>query len=176
MPKSAGDLGESAGAGEGRGGIWIFNCDPNRTILLWVLAGFSSDCSSLRASRMPRPSFLESNLSQWLLLSGFGDFLVSDHIGFLEPKKVLPSRIEVGLGEDSVSVNPFDAKPVKSFGEVKIDEMGFINLSLGDGKETQSAIRACFLVALDLFAQPDTARDFSRNRHGHLAELHRAKR
>ena len=50
IPKSAGDFGDSAGERTegGRGGIWIFNCDPNRTIRLSGFDNLGPDFSSNR--------------------------------------------------------------------------------------------------------------------------------
>lgn len=157
MPKSAGDFGDSAGERTegGRGGIWILSCDPKRTILLSGLESFGSDSSWVRASTMPRPIILESNLSQWRLGSGSEGLMVDVVFvkGFRKPENGLLSSMEVGLIIVSVSEKTFEEKPVKSRGELKKDdEGGLLCLSVGDGREPQSAIRACLLVdALDLF-------------------------
>jgi hypothetical protein len=61
----------------------------------------------------------------------------------------LLSRIEVGLIiASAVSEKFLKVRPVSNFG----NEVGFLNLSVGDGIELCCDIRACLLVAvLDLF-------------------------
>lgn len=101
---------------------------------------------------MPRPTPLESNLSQLGRVSGLKSF-ESDQKGFLKAEKGLPSRIEVGLKRDSASVLPLELKLENNRGERKIEELCFLYTSFGDGKVPKSAIRACFLplVTADLF-------------------------
>lgn len=101
---------------------------------------------------MPRPMPLESSLSQWRLVSGSGVLGLgfgSGQKGFLRPEKGLLSRIEVGLIIASdVSEKFLNVKAVSNFG----NEVGFLNLSAGDGIELCCDIRACLLAAaLDLF-------------------------
>lgn len=84
---------------------------------------------------MPKPTPLESNLSKWVLASDLGE---SDQKGFLKAEKSLVSSIEVGLSTDSVSglvLDPFEAKPANNLGERKIDDVGFLWFSVGDGTE-----------------------------------------
>lgn len=86
---------------------------------------------------MARPMPLESNLSQWRLVSGSGVLGVfdSDQNGFLRPNNGLVSSIEVGLITASVSEKGFDVKLVNNLGVEKKDEVG-----LGEGRELLSAI------------------------------------
>lgn len=104
---------------------------------------------------MPRPIILESNFSQWRLGSDSGALMAEAVLvkGFLNPEKGLLSSMEVGLITASVSEKTFEDKPVNSLGELKNDDDGgLLYLSVGDGREPQSAIRACLLDdALDLF-------------------------
>lgn len=104
IPKSAGDLGESAVKLFEIGGIWILRLVPNKTILLLglqkmmllVVLWFGNSSSVIRATPMP----LKSKFSQECLVCG-KTFGVSEENGFLGEKG---SRIEVGLirGSDSV--------------------------------------------------------------------------
>jgi len=101
---------------------------------------------------MPRPMPFESSLSQWRLVSGSGVLGLgfgSGQKGFLRPEKGLQSRIEVGLIIASdVSEKFLNVKAVSNFG----NEVGFLNLSVGDGIKLCCDIRACLLAAaLDLF-------------------------
>lgn len=156
MPKSLGEPGDPPreDADGGRGGIWIFSCDPNKTILLSGLEKLLS-LSSLRISTIPSPTPFESIFSQWCLWSvlGWGDLgFLSDQKGLPVPENVLLSSIEVGLITASESDKPFAEKLVKSLGELKNEEVGLLYLSVGDERGVWSDIRSCLLLtALDLF-------------------------
>lgn len=91
---------------------------------------------------MPRPTFLESNFSQWRFCSDSGVcvlvlvvFVDSDQKGFLKLDRGLLSRMEVGLIIESISNKLFEAKAVNNLGEAKKEEVGFEYLSVGDDTE-----------------------------------------
>lgn len=137
MPKSMGEPGDPEGenAEGSRGGICIFSCDPNRTILLSGFETFLSPLSSMRASTIPSPIPLESIFSQRSRLSGQG---LGDLV-FLSYQEELPmaengllSRVEVGLIKDSESVKPFTDRAVKSRGELNKEEVSLLCFSIGD--------------------------------------------
>uniref|UniRef100_A0A2P2P3K5 Uncharacterized protein n=1 Tax=Rhizophora mucronata TaxID=61149 RepID=A0A2P2P3K5_RHIMU len=153
----------SAGIGDPIGGICTLSLVPAKTTLLMgleirVLLSSSEGSSIVESSISAIPMPFESNFSHECLFSAgklLGDlgWAASHQMGFLKGKKrLVRSKIEVGIITGSASVGrPLEVKALNP-GELRKDVIGFVFLFVeGDG-ESLSHIKACVVVTLlDLF-------------------------
>lgn len=121
-------MGEEGTEGH-RGGIWIFNCDPDLIIRVSGFNGLKPESSSRRTSTIPRLTPLDPSLC-WVSGSGILGVPESDRNEFLKL-----SRMEVGLITASkLSEKAFrEANPVNNFGN-DVDFLFFV--PAGDEKLT----------------------------------------